>query len=189
MKLELSSSVCKFFNIFFPKCNASWHKAIVRGLLECEWSCNELFKLFSNCQSKSFFQKIGSLISGLFFAHNLCFRCLNGWCKSILDIYISTNFQWYKEFLNPFGSPPGLRLPKVGVPLGVWRFIPSHSLALSKAYDMTLGLPSWPATLQPLTLVASSRLRLRHSTHSRTYVWWSNGTIMSLMFCWLPKCA
>jgi hypothetical protein len=30
---------------------------------------------------------------------------------------------------------------------------------------MTLGLPFWPLTLQPLALVASPRLRLRHVGH------------------------
>jgi hypothetical protein len=30
-------------------------------------------------------------------------------------------------------------IPKVGVHLGVWRFIPSHSLALPKAWNVILG--------------------------------------------------
>ncbi len=40
-----------------------------------------------------------------------------------------------------------------------------HSLtlfALPGACDVTLESPSWPTTLQPLALVASPRLRLRH---------------------------
>jgi hypothetical protein len=40
-----------------------------------------------------------------------------------------------------------------------------HSLtlfALLGAYDVTLRSPSWPATLQPLALVANPRLRLQH---------------------------
>jgi len=40
--------------------------------------------------------QIANLILNLFFGHNLCFRCPNGWCKPILDIYVSISFQWYK---------------------------------------------------------------------------------------------
>jgi len=81
--------------------------------------------------------QIVNLTPGLSFGHNLCFKCPNGSCKPILDIYISIAFQWYKELFNhwiltpaialwKFGSPPRLQTPKVGAPLGVWRFIPSH---------------------------------------------------------------
>ncbi len=45
----------------------------------------------------------------------------------------------------------------------MWGPIPSHSLAFSGACGMTLGLPFWPATLQPLALVASPRLGLRQA--------------------------
>jgi hypothetical protein len=39
--------------------------------------------------------QIGNLTIDLPFGHNLCFRCPNGWCEPILDIYISIAFQWY----------------------------------------------------------------------------------------------
>jgi hypothetical protein len=52
--------------------------------------------------------------------------------------------------------------PKVGAHLGVWEFIPSHFLKLSGAWNVTPGLHSWPALLQALAWVTSSRLRLRH---------------------------
>jgi hypothetical protein len=52
--------------------------------------------------------------------------------------------------------------PKVGVPLGVWGFIPSHSFALSGAWNVTPEFPSWPSLLQALALVVSPRLGLRH---------------------------
>jgi len=55
----------------------------------------------------------------------------------------------------------GTPTSKMGVHLGVWGFIPSHSFALPRAWDVTPGLPSWPATLQALALVASLRLGLR----------------------------
>jgi len=57
------------------------------------------------------------------FGHNLCFRCPNGSCKPILDIYVSITFQCIKNSLNhwvltfiitlwTFRSPPRLQLPK-----------------------------------------------------------------------------
>jgi hypothetical protein len=116
---------------------------------------------------------IVNLTPGLFFGHNLCFRCPNGSCKPILDIYISINFQWYEELFKPIGFDPwscplkvreslGTLTPKVGVHLGVWGFILSHSLALSGAWDVTLRLPSWPETLQAFALVVSPRPGLQH---------------------------
>ncbi len=42
-----------------------------------------------------------NLTPGLSFGHNLCFRCSNGSCESILDIYVWITFQWYKEVLKP----------------------------------------------------------------------------------------
>jgi len=34
------------------------------------------------------------------FDHNLCYRCRNGSCEAILDIYTSRSFQRYKERFN-----------------------------------------------------------------------------------------
>jgi hypothetical protein len=56
--------------------------------------------------------------------------------------------------------------PKMELHLGVWGFILSYSFALLKAWNVTLGLPSWPSTLQAFALVASPRLGLRqHEIH------------------------
>jgi hypothetical protein len=41
----------------------------------------------------------------------------------------------------------GTSTPKMGVHLGMWRFIPSHFFALPGTWNVTLGLPSWPVTL------------------------------------------
>jgi hypothetical protein len=106
------------------------------------------------------------------FGHNLCFRCPNGSYEPILHIYASIVFQWYKEILNPLGfNPWNLSLnirestetptPKVGVPLGMWGSIPSQFFTLLGACSMIPRLPSWPATLQALALVASPRLMLQ----------------------------
>jgi len=102
---------------------------------------------------------VGSQIANLTpdpsFGHSLCFRCPNGSCEPILDIYVSIYFQWYKKLFNPLGFDPcnrslniresiGTLTPKVGVPLGVWESIPSHSLALQGACNMTPELPCNP---------------------------------------------
>jgi hypothetical protein len=41
-----------------------------------------------------------NLTLGLSFCHNLCYRCPNGSCEPIFDIYTLITFQWYKEHLN-----------------------------------------------------------------------------------------
>jgi hypothetical protein len=130
--------------------------------------------------------QIGNLTPGLSFDDNLCFRCSNGLCEPISNIYIPRAFQWYKERLNPKKNYPcnhslkirestGTLTPKMGVPLGVWGFIPSHPFTLSGTGNETLGLPSWPTLLQALALVVSPRLGLRHhkgygkSLHTKTF--------------------
>jgi hypothetical protein len=106
-----------------------------------------------------------NLTPGPSFGHNLCFRCPNGSCEPILDIYVSITFKWYKELFNPLSFDPynrpmniwkstGTPIPKVEAPLEVWGFIPSHFLSLS-------GFLSWPSTLQALALIVSPKLRLR----------------------------
>jgi hypothetical protein len=44
--------------------------------------------------------QIASLTFGLSFCPNLCYRCPNGSCKPILDIYTRIAFQWYKALFN-----------------------------------------------------------------------------------------
>jgi len=94
--------------------------------------------------------QIGHLIPGLSFGHNLCFKYPNGWCEPILDIYVSRAFQWYKKLFNPMNFDScnfplkiresiGTLTPKMGAHLGVWGFIPSHSLALSWEHEMWLS--------------------------------------------------
>jgi hypothetical protein len=115
--------------------------------------------------------QIVNLTPGFSFGYNLCAKCSNGSREPILDIYVPRAFQWYNELFNPMGFDPsncslkiqkstGTPSPKVGAHLGVWRFIPSHSLALLGAWNVTLELPSWPTPLQAFALVTSPRLRL-----------------------------
>jgi len=82
--------------------------------------------------------QIANLTPDLSFGHNLCFRCPNRWCTPILDIYSSIAFQWYKKLFKSMGFNACNRFlkiresfrtptPQVGVALGVWGFILSHS--------------------------------------------------------------
>jgi hypothetical protein len=72
-----------------------------------------------------------NLTLGFSFGHNLCFRCSNGSCKPILDIYVSISLQSHKKIFKPMGFDPcnrpqkiwksiGTPTPKLGVHLGVW---------------------------------------------------------------------
>jgi hypothetical protein len=58
-------------------------------------------------QANSWHLVVGSqtanLIPGFSFGHNLCFRCPNEQFESILDIYTSIAFQWYKFFFQAMG--------------------------------------------------------------------------------------
>jgi hypothetical protein len=45
--------------------------------------------------------QIDTLILGLSFDHNLCFKYSNDSYEPILDIYVLKSFQWYKEIFNP----------------------------------------------------------------------------------------
>jgi hypothetical protein len=105
--------------------------------------------------------QIGNLTPDLSFGHNLCLKCPNGSCKPILDIYVWRDFQWYKELFNSRSFDPwscslkiqksiGTPTPKMGVHLGVWRFFPSHSSALSGAWNATPGLSLGPHPYKPL---------------------------------------
>jgi hypothetical protein len=92
--------------------------------------------------------QIVNVTPNLSFGHNLCFRCPNGSCEPILDIYVPRDFQWYKERLNSMNFNPcnhplkvwksiGTPTPKMGVHLEVWGFIPSHSFAFPGAWNVT----------------------------------------------------
>jgi hypothetical protein len=105
--------------------------------------------------------QIVNLTFGPSFGHNLCFECPNGSCEPTLNIYIPKAFQYYMESLNPVGFDPcncSLKIresiktptPKVGVHFGMWRFIPSHSLALLGAWNVTPGLTHDPHLYKPL---------------------------------------
>ncbi len=164
--------------------NFAWKPLIE---MRSKQSCSPRWKFFNGISHATYTQRnqgnsqllvvgsqINNLTHGVFFAHSLCFKCPNGSCEPILDIYIPWTFQWYKKLLNPMGFDLwncSMKIqefietptPKVGAHLGVWRFIPSHSPTLLGAWDVTLELPSWPAPLQAFALVMSPRLGLQQS--------------------------
>ncbi len=95
--------------------------------------------------------QIGSLTNNPSFGHNLCFKYPNGSCEPILNIYVSRDFQCYKELFNSMNIDPcnyllkireSIRTPtsKVGAHLGVCEFIFSHSLTFQGAWNVILGL-------------------------------------------------
>jgi hypothetical protein len=172
----------------FPKLRLLWLWGLITlcANLWLRWGLKQSYQDLSNSMSHatymqgnwvdSWFLVVGNqttnLTLSLSFGHNLCFRCPNGSCKSIFNIYVSIVFQWYKDLFNPMGFDPCIRplkirksigtpTPKMGVHLGVWGFIPSHSFALPGAWDVAPGLPSWLATMQALALVVNPRLKLR----------------------------
>ncbi len=165
-----------------------WGAITLRPDLKLRWglkqSCSLCWNLFNGMshaicthgnQVNSWLLVVGSqianLTSGLSFGHNLCFRCPNGLALPILNIYVPRAFHWYRELLKPLSFDPyncplkiwesiGTLTPKVELPWGVR----VHSLTPSHTPGSMLcdsQLPSWPATLQTLALVASPRLGLR----------------------------
>jgi hypothetical protein len=118
--------------------------------------------------------QIDSLTPSLSFGHNLCFKCPNGSCENILDIYVVKKIQWDKELFNPISFDPcdcplniqeSIEIPilKVGAHLGVWGFILSNSPTLMKSWNVIPELHSWCAPLQALALVVNPRLGFWHS--------------------------
>jgi hypothetical protein len=107
--------------------------------------------------------QIVNLTLGPSFGHNLCFRCPNGSCKPILNIYVSIIFQWYRELLNPLGFDPCnlfLNIQKsTGTPiLGSQG---GSSLGSVRVHSPTFAfIPKLPLLARNL---ASPRLGLQHS--------------------------
>ncbi len=71
-----------------------------------------------------------------------------------------------------FGSPSGTPTPNMGVLLGVWGFIPSHSLHSWEHVKWFPSLPFGSQPCNPLALVANPRLRLWQFHPSTEKRWW-----------------
>jgi hypothetical protein len=113
------------------------------------------------------------------FGHNLCYKCSNGQCKPISSIYSLKDFHWYKERLKARSFDPWNRVLKIwksfrdsnsqhGSSLGTMRVHALTLFALRGACEETPMSSSWPATFQPLALVASPRLGLQQK-HTQNY--------------------
>ncbi len=151
-----------------------WGAITLRADLRWRWglkqSCSPRWELFNGMLQATCTQgnwvdfwllvvgsQTANLTPNLSFGHNLCFRCPNGWCELILDIYVLKDFQWYKECFNPLRfdlcnrplkirKSTGSLTPKVE-PLGgvrVHSFIPFHTPG-NMLCDSEL--PFWPETL------------------------------------------
>jgi hypothetical protein len=149
-------------------CNPRWD--LSKGILHatCSWG-NRV-----DSQLLVVGNQIVILTLDLSFDYNLCFKCLNGQWKPILDIYVSVNFHWYKELFQAMGFDLWNCVLKIwesicdsnshnGSSLGRVRVCSLTFSAHPGACDVTPMSPSWPVTLQPLALVMSPRLRLRHN--------------------------
>jgi hypothetical protein len=83
---------------------------------------------------------VGSQINNLIpipsFGHNMCFKYPNRSWKPILDIYVSRDFQWYKELFNLMNFDPCNRLLKIRKSISV-------TIVLWKSVRMKLTLPKW----------------------------------------------
>jgi hypothetical protein len=113
-----------------------------------------------------------NLTFGPSFDHNLCFRCPNGSCEPISNIYIPKSFQWGKERFNLMSFDPcdrslkirestGTLTPNMGVHLGVWEFFPSHSLH-SRASLLARTLASPCLGREPKARVATFMINEEH---------------------------
>jgi hypothetical protein len=131
-----------------------------------------------------------NLTFGLSFGHNLCFKCPNESHEPILNIYVSIDFQWYKELFNPlsfdayncplkFGSPLGLQLPK-------WEHLGSvkvHSVTLF-CTPGSMRCDSW-ASLLAHTIVSP---RLGREPKARVATTKASKTL-NFPLLWLPTIA
>ncbi len=115
--------------------------------------------------------QIANLTPDPFFGHNLCFKCPNGSCKPILDIYVLRAFQLYKDLFKPLSFDPWncpLKIqestrtpsPKMEVVLGVWGFIPSHFPTLPGTCGVTPRLLLDPQPCKPFCLGREPKARI-----------------------------
>jgi hypothetical protein len=138
--------------------------------------------------------QIANLTIGPSFDHNLCFKCPNGSCEPISNIYVLKSFQWYKECLNPMSFDPcnrflkiwesiGTPIPKVRVPLEMWGFIPSHSFCTLESMKCASRASLLARTLASPCLGRSPRLGLRQN-HAQLWFVLINIIIVNV-FSWV----
>jgi hypothetical protein len=148
-----------------PKQNCSPHRKLSNGISHTTYTQgNRVDSRLLVVENQT-----ANLTPSLSFGHNLCFRCPNGWCEPILDIYVLITFQRYKKLFKPLGFDPcnhsfniqestKTLTPNMGVHLGMWRFFPSHSFALPGHKNATPELNLSPHPWKPFALVVSPKL-------------------------------
>ncbi len=105
--------VPKFPHLGLPRL---WKRITSRVNLRLQWhlkkNCSPCRKLFNNMSHVACTQwnwvknQTVNLTPNFSFGHNLCFRCPNGQCKPILDIYVLIAFEWYKKLFEEMGFDP-----------------------------------------------------------------------------------
>jgi hypothetical protein len=91
----------------------------------------------------------------------------NGSCESILDIYFSIDFQWYKELFNPLGFDFCNRFLKIQGSIGIPNSQSGSFLGSVKVHSLTLSYTPrsmvwFLASFFALALVVNPKLGLRH---------------------------
>jgi hypothetical protein len=115
--------------------------------------------------------QFASLTPNLSFGHNLCYKCSNGRCEPIWDIYALITFQWYKELLKSMSFDSCNRALKTqesirdsnSQPGSSLRSVRVHALtlfALLGVCDVIFRSFSWPAPLQPLCFGREPKVRV-----------------------------
>jgi len=98
--------------------------------------------------------QIANLTPNLSFGHNLCFKCPNGSCELILGIFVSINFQWYKEFFNLLSFDPWNYFLKIQESIGTSNSQSESSFGGVKVHSFTRSftheLPLGPQPCKPL---------------------------------------
>jgi hypothetical protein len=144
--------------------------------------CDTLLACPLHACNLRWFSTFDNLTPSLYFGHNLCCKYSNKSCKSILDIYVSKDFQWHKKSFNPMNFDPsncflniqksfGTSIPKVGAHLGMCGFIPSHSSTFLGVWMWLPGYILSPHLSMFFTLVTKPKLGSWHS-HALTLIFW-----------------
>jgi hypothetical protein len=98
---------------FITLCVDLWLKWFLRKSCSLHWELsNDMSHVTWTWRNRGdpwllmFRRQTVNLTPNLFLGHNLCFRCPNGSCKPISNIYVPRDFQWCKECFNSMNFDP-----------------------------------------------------------------------------------
>ncbi len=89
-----------------PDCKVRLQRGLNQSCSPCQDLFNVMLRFQIGCQKEVDSRLLvvgsqtGNLTPGPSFAHNLGYRCQNGQCEAIFDMYASRTFQWHQEHLN-----------------------------------------------------------------------------------------